>query len=285
MVILHESNRIPTARLIYKDGDPAKRTFPLSEQNFFTPGASIAIRLGRDGTNTQVFKGIVIRHSIKVKENGQSELSVECRDEAVKMTVGRHSKYFLNTLDSDVMNALVGGYPTLHCSVRATQLKHEELVQHHLTDWDFLLMRAEANGMLVNVVDGTVNIVTPSTSNPVTLTVAFGSSILEFEAEMDARTQWKNVEAKSWDYHNQALFSADSSSVPGWKEAGNIPASTLSQAINLTNYEMHHSGYLTEKELQTWVNGIMTRSALARICGRAKCKGFSGIHPGDMLTL
>jgi phage protein D len=102
---------------------------------------------------------------------------------------------------------------------------------------------------------------------------------------MDARTQWKNVEAKSWDYHNQAMFTADSSNVPGWQEAGNIPASTLAQTINLTNYEMHHSGYLTELELQTWASGIMTRSALARICGRTKCKGFSGIHPGDMLTL
>ena len=285
MVVLHESNRIPSAKLIYKDGDPAKKTFPLSEQNYFAPGSSIAIRLGRDGTNTQVFKGIVVRHSIKVKENGQSELSVECRDEAVRMTVGRHSKYFLNVLDSDAMNTLVSAYPNLTCSVKATQLKHEELVQHHLTDWDFLLMRAEANGMLVNVVDGTVNIVAPSTSNPVALTVAFGSSILEFEAEMDARTQWKNVEATAWDYHNQALFTADSSSVPGWQEAGNIPASTLAQTINLKNFEMHHSGYLTELELQTWANGIMARSALARLCGRAKCKGFSGINPGSMLTV
>lgn len=285
MVVLHESNRIPSAKLIYKDGDPAKKTFPLSEQNFFAPGSSIAIRLGRDGTNTQVFKGIVVRHSIRVKENGQSELSVECRDEAVRMTVGRHSKYFLNVLDSDAMNTLVSAYPNLTCSVKATQLQHEELVQHHLTDWDFLLMRAEANGMLVNVVDGAVNIVAPSTTNPVALTVAFGSSILEFEAEMDARSQWKNVEATAWDYHNQALFTADSSSVPGWQEAGNIPASTLAQAINLKNYEMHHSGYLTELELQTWANGIMARSALARISGRAKCKGFSGINPGSMLTV
>ncbi len=285
MVITHESNRVPSARLIFKDGDASAKTFSLSEQDDFIPGASIAIRLGRDGTNTQVFKGIVIRHSIRVKENGQSELSVDCRDQAIQMTVGRHSKYYLNVLDSDVMNTLVGGYTGLSCSVNATQLQHEELVQHHMSDWDFLLMRAEANGMLVNIVDGAITIVVPSTGGTPALTVAFGSSILEFEAEMDARTQWNNVEATSWDYHNQALFTADSSSVPGWTEAGNITGSTLAQTIKLKNYEMHHSGYLTEMELQTWVNGLMVRSALAKICGRAKCDGFSGISPGNMLTV
>lgn len=285
MVITRESNRIPSARLIFKDGDPASKTFPLSEQNDFVPGTGVVINLGRDGTNTQAFKGIIIRHSIRVKENGQSELTVDCRDEAVRMTVGRHSKYFLKALDSDVMNTLVTGYKDLSCNVKATTLTFEELVQHHVSDWDFLLMRAEANGMLVNVVDGAVKIAAPSTGNPAALTVAFGSSILEFEAEMDARTQWNNVEARSWDYHNQALFTADASGVPGWQEAGNIPATTLAQTINLKNYEMHHSGYLTELELQNWVSGLMVRSALAKICGRAKCDGFAAINPGDMLTV
>ena len=285
MVITRESNRIPSARLIFKDGDPASKTFPLSEQNDFVPGTGVVINLGRDGTNTQAFKGIIIRHSIRVKENGQSELTVDCRDEAVRMTVGRHSKYFLNALDSDVMNTLVTGYKDLSCNVKATTLTFEELVQHHVSDWDFLLMRAEANGMLVNVVDGAVKIAAPSTGDPAALTVAFGSSILEFEAEMDARTQWNNVEARSWDYHNQALFTADASGVPGWQEAGNIPATTLAQTINLKNYEMHHSGYLTELELQNWVSGLMVRSALAKICGRAKCDGFAAINPGDMLTV
>jgi Rhs element Vgr protein len=285
MVVTHESNKVPTAKLIFKDGDPASKTFPLSEKNDLVPGTSIVVKIGRDGTNTQVFKGIIVRHSIRVKENGQSELTVDCRDEVVRMTVGRHSKYYTNVLDSDVMNTLVSAYSDLSCSVKATSLQHEELVQHHTSDWDFLLMRAEANGMLVNTVDGAVTIETPQTSKTPALTVAFGSSILEFEAEMDARTQWNNVEARSWDYHNQALFTADASSVPGWKEAGNIPGSTLAQTINLKNYEMHHSGYLTELELQTWVNGLMVRSALAKICGRAKCDGFSGINPGDMLTV
>ncbi len=285
MVITREVNKVPAARLLFKDGDPSQSTFALSEADDFAPGTPVSINLGRDGSNTPAFKGIIVRHAIRVKENGQSELTVDCRDEAVRMTVGRHSKYYTQIKDSDLLNTLVSAYPDLSCSMTATTFQHEELVQHHLSDWDFMLLRAEANGMLVNVKDGVVNIVTPKTGATPVLQVNFGSSILEFEAEMDVRNQWNNVEARAWDYHNQVLFKADSSGNPAWTEPGNIPASKLAQAINLTNYELHHSGYLQDQELQSWADGLMLRSLLAKVCGRAKCTGFAGVNPGDLVTV
>ena len=285
MVITREINRVPTATIVFKDGDPSVKTFALSEQPDFVPGTPVVIKLGRDGTNDQSFKGIVVKHAVRVKENGKSELIVVCKDEAVRMTVGRHSKYYLNEKDSELLDTVITSYSNLSCKMDDSKLQHEEVVQHHCSDWDFMLMRAEANGMLVNVIDGTVNIFVPKTSGSPVLQVAFGSSVLEFEAEMDARNQWNKVEAHSWDYHNQALFSSDASGVPGWAEAGNITGSTLAQTINLTNYELHHSGYLTEAELQSWAEGQKLRSLLAKICGRAKCNGFSGIKPGDMLAV
>lgn len=285
LTVTREMNRVPSARIVFKDGDPATKTFAVSEQNDFVPGTPIAVKLGRDGTNDQVFKGIIVKHAIRIKEGGHSELTVECKDEVVRMTVGRHSKYYEKEKDSELIDTMVRSYANLTCNMQTTTLQYEELVQHHCSDWDFMLMRAEANGMLVSVVDGKVNIAVPQTGTTPALQVAFGSSILEFEAEIDARTQWKNVEAHSWDYHNQALFTADASGISGWKEAGNIPTATLAQTINLNNYEMHHSGYLKEQELQTWVEGLMRRSLLAKICGRAKCTGFSKITPGDMITV
>lgn len=285
MMVIREINKVPSVRIIFKDGDPAQKTFALSEMNDFIPGTPIVVKIGRDQKNTQVFKGIIIRHAIRVKENGQSELIVECRDEVIRMTVGRHSKYYTKIKDSDLLNTLVTGYKNLSCSAKPTTLQHEDLVQHHVSDWDFMLLRAEANSMLVNVIDGTVNIAVPNTNAQPVVTVAFGSSILEFEAEMDARNQWKNVEARSWDYHNQAVFTADASGVPGWAEPGNITGATLAQTIDLPNYELHHSGYLPEAELQSWVNGQMLRSIMAKIRGRAKCTGFAGVKPGDIVAV
>jgi Rhs element Vgr protein len=280
--VTKESNRVPMAKLIFRDGEVAEKDFPLSNNDSFAPGKNVVVKIGRDTTNTQVFKGILTRHALKVKANGNSELHIECRDEAVKMSVGRHSKYYEKLTDADLFSQLGKKYGLI-VNADATGLVHKEIVQHHISDWDFLLLRAEANGMLVNVSDGTLNIAKPKTNATPVLQVTFGASIIEFEAEMDARNQWQSVKTASWDYKNQQLFTADSSSSV-LLEPGNISGSQLANTVKV-DYEMHHSGHLLEQELQTWADGAFMRSRLAKIRGTAKVEGFSGIKPGDLVKL
>lgn len=277
-----ELNRVSTASLVFRDGDAALQTFPLSNKTDFVPGKKIEISIGRDGLNKSAFKGIIIKHAVKVKANGNTELHVECMDVAVKMTIGRKSKYFQNVKDSDVFDDLLSTYG-IRSDPETTTLKHQELVQHNVTDWDFMLLRAEANGMLLNVDDGSIKIAKPAIGNEV-LQVNYGSSILEFEAEMDARFQYKSVNAESWDYSNQQLFTADTSS-SSFAEQGNITSEDLAQAISPDKFDMHHSGHLLEQELKDWTESIMLRSRLAKIRGRARFTGFSGIKPADTLKL
>lgn len=280
--VYKEVNRISSATMIFRDGDAAKQTFELSNKEHFVPGKKIEISIGRDTVNKSVFKGIIVKHSIKVKANGNSQLQVECMDAAVKMTIGRQSKYFENVKDRDVFDDLISKYG-LQSDPESTKLTHKELVQHHISDWDFMLLRAEANGMLVNVDDDTIRIAKPVIQKEV-LQVNYGSSVLEFEAEIDARNQFKSVNAKSWDYSNQQLFKADTSS-SSFAEQGNLDAENLAEAVSPDQYDMHHSGHKSEQELQDWVDGIMLRSRLAKIRGRAKFSGFSGIKPGDTVLL
>src|SRR4249920_3449410 len=82
ITITKEINRIPIARLMFRDGDAASRKFDISNSADFVPGNKIKIKIGRDGDNSQFFKGVIIKHAIKVRENGNGELMVECRDDA-----------------------------------------------------------------------------------------------------------------------------------------------------------------------------------------------------------
>lgn len=280
-----EINRIPTARIVLKDGDASLANFEISNKPDFVPGAEIVIKMGFDSKNRQAFKGIITKHSIRVKENGDTQLLIQCKDIAVRMTYGRHSRYFSNLKDSDIFDLLIKDYKGLSGDVTATSLKHKELVQHHVTNWDFLLLRAEANGMLVNVDDGKIQISGPDTASDPVLQVSYGSSVIEFEAEMDASNQWANVEAVSWDYSNQALFKANVSEAKAFQQHGNVQGSDLAGATQLEKFELNHSGHLMEQELQDWVAGTMLRSRLGKIRGRAKVTGFAGIKPGNMLKL
>jgi Rhs element Vgr protein len=280
-----EINRIPTAKIVLKDGDASLANFEISNKADFVPGTEIVIKIGFDSKNNQAFKGIITKHIIKVKESGDTQLLIECKDVAVRMTVGRHSHYFLDVKDSEVFDLLINNYKGLKGDITSTNLKHKELVQHHLSNWDFMLLRAEANGMLVNVDDGKIQINKPDTTSDPVLQVSYGSSVIEFEAEMDARNQLANVEAVSWDYTNQQLFKANVSETEAFTQHGNITGSELSGAIQLDKFELNHSGHLLEQELKDWVEGTMLRSRLGKIRGRAKITGFAGIKPGNMLKL
>src|SRR5687768_7525435 len=83
IVVHKEVNRIPQATIVFLDGAPADETFPISNAPDFEPGKKIEIRLGFRAQEETVFKGIVIKHGIKIRETG-SVLTIECRDEAVK---------------------------------------------------------------------------------------------------------------------------------------------------------------------------------------------------------
>ncbi len=280
--IMKEVNRIPTAKIIFRDGDVSLRKFEISDKDDFIPGNKIQVSIGRDSLNTQAFKGIIVKHAVKVKTNGHTQLHIECFDESVKMTIGRKNHYFENVKDNQVFDELIEKY-SLHSDSEATALLHKELVQHHISDWDFLILRAEANGMLVLPDDGNIKISRPVIKKEV-LQINYGSSILEFESEIDARYQFKNIKATSWDYSNQQLFNADASSTR-LKEPGNLSGSDIAGKISPENYVMHHSGHKPEQELQDWADGMLMRSRLSKIRGRAKFFGFAGIKPGDTINI
>lgn len=281
--ITKEINRISIANIVIRDGEASDKTFAMSEKSDFIPGKKITLKVGRDGADDQVFKGIITRHGIRVQENGNSELYLECRDEAVKMTIGRKSHYFEQLKDNEVFDELLKPY-SLKSESENTTLKHKELVQHHISDWDFLLLRAEANGMLVQTNDGTVKIFRPKTDASPVLEIEYGTDIYEFEAEMDACSQLQSVEATSWDYKNQQLFTSDASTA-ALQENGNITGSTIANTISPPKYLMHHSGHRIEQELSDWTKGLMTRSRLAKIRGCARVSGNIKLKPGDMVKI
>ena len=88
-----EINRIPFAQIVFFDGEAASQNFSLSNEDLLIPGKEIEIKVGYHNDDETIFKGIIIKHSIKIRENN-SVLIVECRDEAVKMTIGRKSNFY-----------------------------------------------------------------------------------------------------------------------------------------------------------------------------------------------
>lgn len=277
------ANRIPFAKLSLRDGDFAAEDFPTSNSEHFVPGRKIEIRIGHASREKTVFKGIVVKHGIKIQASGFSELIVECYDEAIGMTIGRRSKVFEKKKDSEIISELVRKHG-LTSKVEASKVQHSELVQYHARDWDFIVARAEANGMIVLVDDGKLLVQTPKMSGEEDVSIVLGDTIFEFEAETDARYQPKSVEAFGWDYSAQEVVSKSSRN-SNENKLGNLSTSELAQTINLDKLEMRHNGHVDSHELDAWAKSIQTRNALAKVIGRVQIPGLATVKPGDLVRL
>ena len=278
-----EVNRLASARIVLRDGEPAIANFEISETDTFKPGNSLTINVGYDSDRQTLFEGLIVRHAIRSPQSGNSTLTIECKHEAVKMTLGRKNKYFTDSLDSAVMEEILGDY-SLTGTVAATEVTHKEIVQHYVSDWDFLLMRAEMNGQLVFPDGGKITVEVPNTDSEPVLTLTYGANLIEMEAELDARTQWNSVKASSWDYAGQALFEAETSSAT-FGEPGNITGAEFAESLAPEFFELRHSGQVVTEELQAWADATMLKSRLAKSRGRLKIKGIAVVKPGVLVRL
>lgn len=274
-------NKVSSAQIVLSDGDPAEQTFELSSEALFLPGESLEILLGYNTSEETVFKGIIVKHGIKTSPDRTSMLILELKDEAVKMTVGRKNKYFEDLSDSDVIEEIAAEYG-LAAEVEATSITHPKMVQYYVSDWDFVLSRAEMNGQLVYTDDGKLITKKPEvTSSPVEL--AYGQNVIEFEADMDARDQFSASLSKAWDYAGQEVLEEEGED-PGLDDHGNVSASDLSKVIGLEHLVQQHSGKIINQELKAWSDAKLARSRLAKIKGRVKTLGFNDLKPGDTVA-
>jgi Rhs element Vgr protein len=283
VIVTRSVNRIASAEIFVLDGAPSDETFAASDAAELIPGAEIEIQAGYHGTDESLFKGIVVRHGVKGYQRRPSVLHVDCRDAAVKLTVGRKSAYFYDQKDSDVIEQLAGD-AGLDTDVEATGATHAQLVQFYSTDWDFILTRAEANGQLVMTDDGTLTVKAPDPSASGILSLRYGGNLLEFEAFMDARTQYKAVQGLAWNPADQAMVEVEAAAAPA-ASPGNIDSDTLASVLAVPAVALKHGGQLTDPELQAWADGERRRSAFAKVRGRARTQGTAIVRPGHFIEL
>jgi Rhs element Vgr protein len=280
--VLYELNRIPFARLRVADGDPSRGDFAQSSGAFFVPGAQVVIRGGYHGQVEEVFSGVVLCQRLVVRRD-RSWLEVECRDKAFRMTLAPSARYFEEMTDSDVAESLLAEHG-LTAELTATNVTHPQLFQFNVSDWDFLVSRLEANGQLCAIRAGSVRSFVPALDAEPELEVTFGSTLLELEAELDARSQKGSVTALAWDAAAQDLVST-SAVDPRWEGNGNLSATDLQAASSFDEEFLRHGGALGSDALQAWADARLLRSRLAASIGRARFQGSASVQLGQVVQL
>lgn len=276
-------NKVPFAKIVLIDGDMPEQDFPVSNSDNFKPGKKITISAGYGQDEETLFKGLVVKHGIKIDGNNESRLIIECRDEAVKLTVGRKNANYVDSKDSDIISKIASN-AGLSSDVTATNTQNKELVQYYCTDWDFILSRSEVNGYVVTVEDGKLTVKKPETNGSPVLTVKYGQDLFELNADLDSLSQLASVKTVAWDIKTQAAIESKASTETLNKQ-GDLDSTTLAKVIGLDTFTMQTATSNEESELKDWAKAQQIKSGLARIRGRAKFQGSAKAVPGKLIEL
>ncbi|KAA5548443.1 type VI secretion system tip protein VgrG [Adhaeribacter rhizoryzae] len=282
VVVSKEVNRIPTATITLLDGEPAAETFTISDKADFIPGKQIEIKAGYRAHDDNIFKGVVTKHSLKIRRN-TSLLVIECKDKAVKMTLQPQSQYYRGQKDSQILEAIINRHG-LAKEVEPITQEQKQLVQYNTTDWDFLVSRAELNSMLVLVDNGKVFVKKPDLKQQPVLVLQYGATLMELDAEIDTRLQFTSVEAKAWNPATQKIAGSKAQE-PALNLNGNISPANLAKVFNTNQVTLKHSGQVNPTELTNWATAKLLKQRLAKIRGRLKCQGTHVVKPGNLIQV
>ena len=121
----------------------------------FNPGKEVEIQVGYDDNNHTLFKGLLLNYRIRQDAQIGIVLTLTCQDKAVALTIGRSDEQYENLTDGAILKKVISE-ASIGAEVDSTSYQHKQLVKYQTTDWDFIVLRAKANGMFAYAQDGTV---------------------------------------------------------------------------------------------------------------------------------
>jgi len=282
--VLMEVNRISSATILMVDGGAiglANEPYENSEGEDFIPGNGIKISLGYNDKKETVFEGIIVSQGLTVK-NGTSQLLVTCKDKAVKMTKGRFNALFTDQKDSDAIKSIAGNYG-LQTEIGSTNSQFT-LMQYNCSDWDFVVIRAESNNMIVLTDKNKLIVKKVDFSASPQFEINASQYIIDVDLNLDSENIPESFELTAWDIKEQKEVK-ESVSLTDGPSQGNISAKKLSAAGVNGKSNHYSSGPLTSDELKLWGQTLADKAALSKIQGKITIPGTSGILAGDLISL
>ena len=284
--VCHAINQISTAQLVLTgEVEIESGNMEITDSDDFNPGKKIEILLGYVGKETSsVFKGIIVKHTVKLDTENQYLFIIECKHEAAKMTYNETERYFEKQTDDVVIRNVIGNYG-ISCTVGTCFVINENTFQKMATDWDFILSLCDFNGFVVTMDgDSGITLNVPDISGSAVLTIEAGNSLISFEGTLDAEFQPSGVTASAWDAKTLTLINA-SADEPSVNSQGNITAKELSSKLSQASVNVTSVTPMTKEALKKWAGSILLRKRMSAFKGNVTFFGNALAKTGSIIEI
>ncbi len=277
-------NKIPRATITIKDGELVNPHFPNSDGDTFAIGKEIEIKAGYHSDEASIYKGIIVQHGLTFGKSSGSVIVLECKNIAAKMTIARRTRTFVEKTDSDVIQEIFSENG-IEGEVETTDVTYPKIVQYAATDWDFILMRAERNGMIITFKEGKMKVAPPEVEGEPIVGLTYGKDIYSLKANINAEHQLNNYTYKAWDIPSQELIEGEAKPPKVNEQGKTDDSNTLAGEYELEEIVATSSAPLLKDDLQATADAKLQKSHLARILGEVSFQGCADARVGELIEI
>lgn len=268
------ANKFSSASLVLLLADGVD-AFGGTEMDDFEVGKALEIIDKSTSPNSSLFKGFISRQGIKILDGNLPALSISCKDKNSVLDREKKTKLFSNQKDSEVIEKILKDL-AINKSVEASQIKHSEIFQYQLSDWEMILRLAAKNKMLVFSEQEKITLSSPNLTASPKLELTYGESILDMDVQQDTDHQYLISPSLS-------ETSGQGKNSISHKEATDLVKGKLSGGGGLKNTGKELS--TSSKNTASTKNVTINERELAQLKGRICIHGNAKIKLGDMISL
>ncbi len=242
-------------------------------------GAAIQLDAVFGADTLGLFSGVVVSHEFKNSAEA-TRLVIHAKNKAVGLSLTRKPEVFADRKDPEMIEELAGRAGCTFTELNTTGLpglKHNQIVKNGITDWDFINIRAEANGIYIRTEGAGIILERPSVGqDPLkTIHAGYGRNILELHQKQDDRQYRLLDEWISWDLSDlQAGIATDDDQT----DAGT--GRPVSGKAARVNYRQNN-----EQEVDITLNAAAQLRTLSKLNGTVSIRPELTAKPGDTVEI
>lgn len=280
-----EVNRISSATIKISDGGSfglEKAPFSNSSSSDFVPGNDIEIKLGYDTSNDTVFSGVIVGQRMVVRKS-TSYLLITCKDKSFKLTKSRGNNVMADSADGDLFSQLISDKGLTVDSDAATQFD-SPLFQYNVSDWDYLVVRSEANNFYVLTDQNNISIKKYDLSSSPSYKIQSDLIAIDVDLDLNGENTYSDFSFSFWD-HSQQKTVVESGSMTDAGSLGNLKSNSIAGDLSVPTLQKFTSAPLSSDELKAFSDSWSTKSSLSKIQGRIIIPGTANLKAGDFVEL
>ena len=282
-IIRMEVNRIGKAVLQFEAGANEIAPFEFSDSDILQPAKTIKVEVISDEKTDALFEGIILSCQLDSKKGNSAVFTVECRDYAYLTTLGRRNAIYEDISDDMIIKKILSSYGNISAKVEGGDIEHQSITQYYVTDWDFILSRADVNGMIICTSGKEIKICPPDVDSGTVASVSYQNDILDFKGTISGTEQYSEINTAAWSYTNQALTEMQAAPAK-YNEQGDLSLKDLS-SFNSNRLLYQTNAAVDDESLRKWADSLAFRAALKRYGGYFVINGNASVIPGSLVEL